>query len=566
MQPRTRGAVILLVIIFAVITPLVLVLRNGNINLSGSAVINTPAEVAVEQPADEPPSNPDNSQVESDSAEAQDSAAAPDEQAPTSQVVVEPTAVPATNIPPTDIPPTEVPPSEIPPTTPPTAEAEATTEPTEIPAELEAETTETATAEPEAEVTLEATLAAEITPEATSEAELTPEITVEPELTPEASPEATDEPAAFEITATCTTTGTAFVITNLSADMNEPGSYSVDGTPTGDILLAVGESLTVEAGYGTPSLSFQGIEAQPETPCNPPADLAITMECKLESGVTFVVTNSGGAMQVEELYTVEQTSGESISGSLLLGENEQIEITAGYGTPTLTTGALNAQFEPACEPPSHIEGRIWQDNNADGQYSDDEPGIAGVVVELVNADDFPFQTVTLEDGQYDFFPVGAGDYTVRLQLDSLPTELEASADPDATIDAQTSLSVLAGEVYSLNFGYQPIANGSVSGMVWLETGNFGVRDSSESGLSGVTVQLTDVNGALVAEMTVAADGVYLFETLRAGDYTVRLLAETLPQPYGISFNHDDNFDLEISISITTEQSPTDIDFGVVGTF
>jgi hypothetical protein len=349
--------------------------------------------------------------------------------------------------------------------------------------------------------------------------------------------------------------------------MLEAETYALDGVEAGEILLASGSSQTVDSGYGTPSLSFGDIETQPETPCIRPADLAVAAECSLEAGVTFAVTNTGGAMQVEEPYSVEQTSGEITTDTLLLGEGESIEIQAGYGSPTFSSGELNAQYEPVCEPPAHIEGRVWLDTNGDGAYADDEAGIAGVIIELVNSDDFAVQTITLEDGLYDFFPVGTGDFTVRLQSVSLPVDLEASSDPDGENNSQTSLSAAPGETYSLSFGYAPIGHASIEGSIWLETGNFGIRDAGERGLNNVTVQLTDVSGAVITEMVVGADGTYHFEDLQSGEYVVRLVAETLPQPYGITFNGDDNYDLETSVSIeSSEQAITNIDFGVVGTF
>jgi serine-aspartate repeat-containing protein C/D/E len=190
-----------------------------------------------------------------------------------------------------------------------------------------------------------------------------------------------------------------------------------------------------------------------------------------------------------------------------------------------------------------------------------------VIIELVNSDDFAVQTVTLEDGLYDFFPVGAGDFTVRLQSNSLPLDTEANSDPDGENDSQTVLSVAPGETYSLSFGYASTGHASIEGSIWLETGNFGNRDAGEHGLNNVTVQLTDVSGTVITEMNVGADGAYRFEDLQSGNYVVRLVAETLPQPYGITFNGDDNYDLETSVSIeSSEQAVTGIDFGVVGTF
>jgi hypothetical protein len=563
---QTKRAIIILIAVLVVMTPLALVLINQNTQLSGSAVIPGD-EQAVESASSGDSGSSGSSQSESsgdsgqsdtppdsgapaDSSQPGDTSGQPP--APTSvpPTAVAPTPVPSTPVSPTDIPPTAVPPTDVPPTVAPTAPAETTTEPV-------AEVTETPP--PEAEVTEvpteEATSEVELTPEAT------PELEVTAELTPELTPEATEAVSGFEISVACTSSGTSFVVTNLGDDMSTPETYFIDGNESGEVLLSSGGSQTIDAGFGTPSLAVGGVEAQPGEPCTPPPDVSVTVDCTLESGLIFVVTNTGGAMRDPADYTVGDAS-----GTFQLSEGESVEISAGYGSPAFSSGDINIQVDPACEPPAHVEGRVWLDTNGDGLFAEGETGIGGLTVALINADGYAVETLTTDDGHYDFFPVGAGNYTIDLRTDNLPADVEISYDPDGENDAQTGVIVTAGENYTVDFGYQPIGTASITGIVWLETENFGAQDADETGLSGAVVQLINLDGSVVAEMPVEADGSYLFEALGAGDYVVHLVADTLPRPYGITFNNDDQNDLETAVSLTSGQSVSGINFGVVGAF
>ncbi|MBZ0288931.1 MAG: MSCRAMM family adhesin SdrC, partial [Anaerolineae bacterium] len=261
-----------------------------------------------------------------------------------------------------------------------------------------------------------------------------------------------------------------------------------------------------------------------------------------------------------------EAESEVSSGVFQLGAGASMTIQAGYGEPALTAGELSAQMSPVCEPPAHVQGRIWQDLNGDSLPGDDEAGIAGVIVSLTNDDGSVVQTVTIEDGHYDFFPVGEGHYVVQVQADSLPPDVLNSADPDGENDSTAGVDVAAGDVVILNFGYEPTGTASISGVIWLETANFSTRDSGEKGLDGVRVELLDTNGSVLAETGIDVDGRYRFDELGAGNYTVRLASATLPQPYGITFNPDSEFNLETFVSLSSGQSVENIDFGVVGTF
>ncbi len=64
--------------------------------------------------------------------------------------------------------------------------------------------------------------------------------------------------------------------------------------------------------------------------------------------------------------------------------------------------------------------------------------------------------------------------------------------------------------------------------MWTDTNGNGVQDSGEAGINGVTVQLVNSGGTVIATTTTAGDGNYTFSNLAAGSYTVKIVASSLP--------------------------------------
>src|SRR4030095_4031229 len=64
---------------------------------------------------------------------------------------------------------------------------------------------------------------------------------------------------------------------------------------------------------------------------------------------------------------------------------------------------------------------------------------------------------------------------------------------------------------------------AIAGRVWLDANNNGSIDASESGIAGVTIELTgtDANGPVSRPTTTDSTGVLSFGTLAPGVYTLR---------------------------------------------
>jgi LPXTG-site transpeptidase (sortase) family protein len=94
-----------------------------------------------------------------------------------------------------------------------------------------------------------------------------------------------------------------------------------------------------------------------------------------------------------------------------------------------------------------------------------------------------------------------------------------------------SVTVTAGAAGVVNFGDYQLSNtapANITGTVFNDVNANGVQDAGESPLTGVTVQLANSGGTVIATTTTNASGAYNFTNLPAGSYTV---IETDPAGY-----------------------------------
>ena len=178
-------------------------------------------------------------------------------------------------------------------------------------------------------------------------------------------------------------------------------------------------------------------------------------------------------------------------------------------------------------PDYFIKGTIYRDGNRSGALDTDEKLYEGVTVNLVDADGTVVATTTTDaDGTYSFDKLPAGTYSVTVVQDGPIAGLEQTGDPDATKDNASEPITLNNDNPSttdVNFGY--IADNSLSGTVYRDDSRNGDQDGTEPGYSGVTVQLLDASGNVVATTTTDANGTYSFSKLPDGTYSVKVVKD-----------------------------------------
>lgn len=94
---------------------------------------------------------------------------------------------------------------------------------------------------------------------------------------------------------------------------------------------------------------------------------------------------------------------------------------------------------------------------------------------------------------------------------------------------------------------------SIGDFVWLDDDGDGVQDPGEAGIPGVVVELDGVDGPM--STTTDADGMYLFDNLSGGDYTVTVDQSTAPATTTITTPGS------VSLSVAAGDSFLDADFG-----
>lgn len=493
------------------------------------------------------------------------------------QEVTEPAPSPEGNSDPTAIP------TDSPTENPTQAPATETAVPTTLPSPQPTAEPVTPAPETTAEVPAQPEATEPVAPETTDEAnpELTPE--VNPELTPELTPEATDELSSspFEVLATCTETGVEFAITNLML-LDATDAYAlVDDAALlenteepltleyTEFTLLSGETLTLTAGFATPALVLRDDEEiyTLDEPCEEiiPPVLTVEIVCAFETGISFTLSNSGGAMPAEQPYTITSADAAAVEGSFLLGANESITLAAGYGTPAFASGEIASAPEAPCYAPATVGGSVWNDFDGNGVRDDVETGLAGITVYLTDSAGFSLTAITVDDGSYFFGMLPTGSYSVSVDAATLAPDSLLTAP--AGSNGAVALDVLIGTNTTVDFGYIRQGTASVSGALWLETTNFGVRDAGEMGVVGAAVLLVDASGVVVGFSPVdAVTGAYQFSEIPAGDYTVRLDQSTLFTPNGMTWNSDATLDYETPVTLVADAVLTGIDFGIVGTF
>jgi uncharacterized protein (DUF2141 family) len=177
-----------------------------------------------------------------------------------------------------------------------------------------------------------------------------------------------------------------------------------------------------------------------------------------------------------------------------------------------------------------ISGIVFEDQDHDGAFDAGEPGIGGVNLQLLLAEDESVvrETVTSGTGSFVFADVPAGDYVVRQTVPDAYTIATGQQPPSAAsrhgVDpeityANKEVSLAAHGAAAVNFGVS--VTGQLIGVVFNDLDGDGNRSSDEPGLGGVTLELRHPQtGDLVESTTTAGSGVYLFVALPVGDYQV----------------------------------------------
>jgi large repetitive protein len=222
---------------------------------------------------------------------------------------------------------------------------------------------------------------------------------------------------------------------------------------------------------------------------------------------------------------IDGTDNPGTSATIPPSTNDRIEVTLSTGASTSTDNNFG-ELAPAPAPAS-IAGRVFVDADKQGDRDSDEPGIGGVTVILRDSNGVEVsRTTTATDGSYSFTGIPAGTYSVTEVQPSVWSDSVDLPGNGATVssDDRFSVTVAAGDA-SVNNDFAELG-ASISGQTFLDSDNANGRNNSEPAISGVTVNLIDASGLVVATKQTGSDGSYLFENLPAGNYRVEEVQPT----------------------------------------
>ena len=211
-------------------------------------------------------------------------------------------------------------------------------------------------------------------------------------------------------------------------------------------------------------------------------------------------------------------------------------------------GTLTTQIAEL--PYASISGYVWEDENNDGVWDDDEPAIPGATVYLLDADGNRIEgksTTTNADGYYAFTSLETGTYgleeilpdgyvngkyvkgggTIR-DLDGNATDNSTGTDSiTGTTSFVKQIELTAGSK-GVNFNFGELSPASLEGIVYYDEDYDGVYDEGEELLSGVTVKLIASDDTVLTAIT-DTNGAFLFENLTP--FETYTLEETQPTGY-----------------------------------
>ncbi|HHW4960171.1 TPA: SdrD B-like domain-containing protein, partial [Streptococcus suis] len=176
---------------------------------------------------------------------------------------------------------------------------------------------------------------------------------------------------------------------------------------------------------------------------------------------------------------------------------------------------------------------VWVDTNRDGIQNETGTGKAGVTVKLIDSVGREVgTTVTDQDGKYQFTGLTNGLYYVEIIP---PADMEVTTanqggddeqDSDFQLNPQNRYIVVAtindADITSVDAGLVEKTY-TLGDTVWVDTNKDGIQNETGTGKSGVTVNLLNENGDIIATTTTNADGKYEFTGLTNGNYKVEVV-------------------------------------------
>ncbi len=315
-----------------------------------------------------------------------------------------------------------------------------------------------------------------------------------------------------------------------------PGSsISINGTVYGVTLNQPAATLTLAAGATYENAALVGAGSGVSLGANGDVlntgTIAGTTVDGIDAGAGASVTNDAGATINGALNGAVVGANETVSNAGAVTGTLGDGIDSGAGSTVANVGGIagsssgvagganvlvvNTGGSASLYLPSTINGSIFTDANANGVRETTDTGLAGATVNLLGPDGHTIlaTTTSAADGTYHFTGIAPGTTTVQV----VPPAGDSLSTP-----ATTTVTVTSGSTNTVSTGvYAP---GTINGSVFADANANGVRETTDTGLAGATVNLLGPDGhTILATTTSAADGTYHFTGIAPGTTTVQVV-------------------------------------------
>jgi Ca2+-binding RTX toxin-like protein len=386
--------------------------------------------------------------------------------------------------------------------------------------------------------------------------------------------------------------GTTVVATTTTA---ANGGYSFSGVAPGSYTVSVtkatGDTFSTASTASVTTTSGSAITA-PSVGEYAPSTITGTVFNDTNADGTQETGEGGFAGQTVQLLqgttvvattTTAANGGYSFSG--VAPGNYTVSVTKATGdtfstasTANVTTTSGSAITAPSVGEyaPSTITGTVFNDENGNGVQNAGDPGFASQTVQLLQGTTVVATTTTGTSGTYSFSGVAPGSYTVsvsHLAGDTFSPVGTSTTLPDSIVSAAGKASVTAtsGSTTVVNAGEESLGTGSISSVVFFDGLSDGTYHVGDPGVEGVTVELLS-GSKIVATTTTNSSGVYSFNGIAAGSYTVKVIA-----PAGTSFSTTEHasgnplLDSDVNpttgvsdpVTVVAQQTTTDVSAGLI---
>lgn len=223
--------------------------------------------------------------------------------------------------------------------------------------------------------------------------------------------------------------------------------------------------------------------------------------------------------QIENLAQVDVAASDDLTGNTgdWFLEKGGIDALNFYFDPMLIS-----YWEGSLVDPGIVEGMVWNDLDQDGIFDGSSEGVQAEVL-LFDDNDNQIDSQNTVNGFFSFSVDPNFEGHIEVVLDDGTGSFDANADVDASGESpEFVLDGIEGISLDVLINY----DNDVSGTLFVDTNQDGLKDSGEPFAEGIVIHLLDIDGDFLRETITDSNGFYEFDNILPGSYTVDVLAKT----------------------------------------